>query len=248
MAIEMQKGSGIKQQLALLMLLISLSLFAAQEVASDDVILLSGTASGELFLNFTINSIAPVFSGSYSYDLVGIHIPPISSSFSISFPKGVIQNIEGKKISGYAYEAEGIYMPASPNNFTVSASKVRNLNIGLKKLQGSYENSSRVWMGKSTRLWITSQIQADKNGTATTSSDLLSPGSYDAKIFGNAAENVSQVNLTMTLIKKIIVNGRFNLCINTTGFPSGTYSITAKALNGSFHLDELKLDGLSTFG
>ena len=75
--------------------------------------------------------------------------------------------------------------------------------------------------GQIHEIWVTSQILADKNDVATTTSDLLSPGSYDVKIFGDAAENVSQVNLTMTLIKKIIVNGRFNIGINTTGFPSG---------------------------
>lgn len=47
---------------------------------------------------------------------------------------------------------------------------------------------------------------------------------------------------------KIIVNGRFNIGINTTGFPSGNYSITAKALNGSLRLDEIKLEGLSALG
>jgi tellurite resistance protein TehA-like permease len=54
-------------------------------------------------------------------------------------------------------------------------------------------------------------------------------------------ENVSQVNLTMTLVKKIIVNGPFRIGFTTTGFPSGSYSITAKALNGSFNLTELAI-------
>ena len=64
-------------------------------------------------------------------------------------------------------------------------------------------------------------------------------------LFGDAAANTSEVDLTMTLVKKIIVNGRFNLAINTSGFPSGDYSISASALNGSFSLDELEVGGLS---
>jgi hypothetical protein len=102
-----------------------------------------------------------------------------------------------------------------------------------------------VWKGEYTRTWITSQILADENSVATTTSDLLSPGSYQVKIFGDAADNVSQVNLTMTLVKKMILNGRFNIGINTTGFPAGNYSITAKALNGSFCLDEIRLEDSS---
>ena len=115
---------------------------------------------------------------------------------------------------------------------------VKNLNIGLKK--------APVKTGTNrTRIWVTSQIIADKNNIATTTSDLLSPGVYNAKIFGDAVENVSQVNLTMTLVKKIIVSGPFRIGLNTTGFPSGNYSIAAKALNGSFSFSELSMDDLS---
>jgi hypothetical protein len=204
-------------------------------LASEKMQLISGTGSGELLLNFTIHSTAPVYSGRYTCDLASIQIPPISSAFNVTITNE----------AGYSYLLPGVYIPGKPNNFTVSASKVKNLNIGLRKLQGSYENSSMVWKDRYTRTWITSQILPDKDSVATTTSDLLSPGSYQVKIFGDAAENVSQVNLTMALAKKIIVNGRFNIGINTTGFPAGDYSITAKALNGSFSLDEIKLEGSS---
>lgn len=207
-------------------------------------ILVSGVGSGELLLNFTIQDTAPVFNGSYSYDLVGIHIPPITSNFNVSMPY-LRKNSIGKDVHGYAFDAGGIYIPALPNNFTVSASKVKNLNIGVKKDQGSYENTSMVFTPEYTRIWAISQIEADKDGTATTTSDWISPGSYQIKIFGDAAENVSEVNLTMTLIKKMIVNGRFNLSINMTGFPSGSYRMSAKAINGSVRLDEINLEGFS---
>ena len=201
---------------------------------SAHVKLFSGAGSGEVLLNFTVHNTVPVFSGSYTYDLVGIHIPPIETF-----------NVSSSDKSGYSYTFPSIYIPGKPNNFTVTASKVKNLNIGLKKLQGSYANSSMVWMGKYTRIWVTLQILADKNGAATTTSDLLSPGIYQVKIFGDAAENVTQVNLTMTLVKKIVVSGPFKLSLNTTGFPSGKYLITAKALNGTFSLDELAIGDLN---
>ena len=207
--------------------------FTSIGLVSEKTQEITGVGSGELLLNFTILSAVPVFSGSYSYDIEDIHIPPISSTFNVSFPHIT------KKLSGYAYDAQGVYIPGMPNNFTVSATGVKNLNIGLKKEQGSYENSSNVWKDLFTRIWISTQVKADNHDVATIESNLISPGVYHVKIFGDAAQNVSKVNLTMTMVKKIIVNGRFNLSINTTGFPSGSYSMTAKALNGSFNLDEI---------
>jgi hypothetical protein len=112
----------------------------------------------------------------------------------------------------------------------------------LKKLQGSYENSSSVWKDLYTRIWITARVNATSDGMAMTESDLLSPGSYHAKIFGDAAKNVSSVDLTMTVVKKLVVNGHFNFRINTTGFPDGDYLFKAKALNGTFNMDEISME------
>ncbi|MCX6673628.1 MAG: hypothetical protein NTY37_07605 [Methanothrix sp.] len=218
-----------------LILLFSLCISIGIGVASYDRMQISGSGSGELLLNFSIHSTAPVISGRYSYDLIDIHIPPISSTLNVSFPPIT------RTLSGYAYDTEGIYIPNMPNNFTVSVAGVKNLNIGLKKQQGSYENTSNIWKNKYTRIWISSRAEANNHDLATIESYLISPGIYQAKIFGDAANNITKVDLKMTLVKKLIVNGRFNLSINTTGFPSGSYSITAKALNGTFSLDELEI-------
>jgi hypothetical protein len=194
---------------------------------------ISGSGNGELLLTVSIRRILPVISGKYSLDITGIHIPPISSTFNVTSSR-----------SGYAYDTEGTYLPNKPNNFSITASGVKNLNIGLKKIQGSYANSNAVWEGKSIRMWVSHQAVADKNGVAVQDSDLVSPGIYDARIFGDAA-NVSQVDLAITLVKKIFIDGRFHLSINTTGFPSGDYSMNVQALDGAMKLDELDLGGLS---
>ena len=206
----------------------------AEPLRSEDEKTISGSGKGEISLMVIIEHKVPVQSGVFSFDIQGINIPPISTPLTVTSSK-----------HGYSYNLTGIYMPNKPNNFTVTAKGVKNLNIGLKKLQGSYENSSMIWKGKFTRIWITTQVEADKEGNATASSDLLSPGNYDAKIFGDAAENTSVVDLTMTLVKKLIIDGRFSLAINTSGFPSGDYSMIARALNGSFSMDEMAVDGLS---
>jgi len=77
---------------------------------------------------------------------------------------------------------------------------------------------------------------------ASAENDLISPrGSYHVKIFGDAVENETEVDLLMSLEKILIVNGPFNLLINTTGFPDGSYSVNARALNGSFNFEEISL-------
>jgi len=216
-----------KKYLISLMLLILFYLLSCMGSTSDGIYAVSGNGSGELELKITITNTIPVFSGSYSCDILGINIPPLSTPF----------NAIGSD-KGYAFSLPGVYIPGKPNVFTVSAGSVKNLNIGLKK--------APVKTGTNrTRIWVTNQIIADKNNIATTTSDLLSPGVYNAKIFGDAVENVSQVNLTMTLVKKIIVSGPFRIGLDTTGFPSGNYSIAAKALNGSFSFSELSMDDLS---
>jgi len=184
---------------------------------------ISGTGYGELLLTFTVEDAAPVYSGRYSYDIVNITIPPISTPIEVAGSK-----------TGYAYTLPGIFMPDKPNNFTVTAEGVKNLNIGLKKPQGE-----RI------RTWVSTQVEASEEGMATEETDLISPGSYHVKIFGDALDDVTMVNLTMTMEKKLIIEGEFSLGIDTTGFPSGNYSINAKAVNGSFSLDEIEIGGLS---
>jgi len=120
-------------------------------------------------LNFTVREVLPVFSGRYNQDLVGINMPPLSSPWSVN----------GSSI-GYAYDMLGIHLPAKPNDFYVTAQGVKDLNIGLRK--------SPVKDGiNATRTWVTSQINADPTGKAIARTDLVSPGSYHAKIFGEAA-------------------------------------------------------------
>jgi hypothetical protein len=43
-----------------------------------------------------------------------------------------------------------------------------------------------------------------------------------------------------------LINGRFDLALNTSGFPSSNYSINAKAINESVRFDEINLEGPSS--
>lgn len=197
---------------------------------TDEEKLISGVGFGELLLTFTIKKELPVFSGRYSYDIAGIHVPPISTPV----------NVEGSR-TGYSYSMPSVFIPGKPNNFTVTARGVKTLSIGLKELSGSGE-TNEIWKAEHPRAWVSTQAKADEKGTARIDSDLVSPSVYNAKIFGEAADNASKVDLTMTVVKKLVVNGPYNLSINTTGFPEGDYSFRLKSLNGTLGIDEMLIE------
>ncbi len=71
-------------------------------------------------------------------------------------------------------------------------------------------------------------------------------GRYQFKIFGDAIDNATQVALEMKVVKKLLINGRFDLALNTSGFPTSNYSINAKAINESVRFDEINLNGPSS--
>ncbi|MFZ2471241.1 MAG: hypothetical protein WAW52_04790 [Methanothrix sp.] len=188
---------------------------------------LSGEGKGEILLTIQVNSILPVFNGRYSMDIVGANMPPISSNWTVTGSE-----------KGYSYDLPGIHMPGKPNNFTVIASNVKNLNVGVKK--------DPVAGGANfTRTWISTRATAGEDATAKIENDLISPGRYQFKIFGEAIDNTTQVALEMKVVKKLLINGRFNLALNTSGFPTSNYSINAKAINESVRFDEINLEGPS---
>jgi UDP-N-acetylglucosamine:LPS N-acetylglucosamine transferase len=126
-------------------------------------------------------------------------------------------------------------MPSKPNNFTIQASNVKNLNVGVKKdpVEGRINF---------TRTWISTRANANEDGTARIDNDMISPGRYQFKIFGDAIDNATQVALEMKVVKKLLINGRFDLALNTSGFPTSNYSINAKAINESVRFDEINLN------
>ncbi|MCK9441059.1 MAG: hypothetical protein M0Q13_06535 [Methanothrix sp.] len=189
---------------------------------------LSGYGKGEILLTIQVSSILPVFRGRYSMDIVGANMPPISSNWTVTGTK-----------NGYSYDLPGIHMPNKPNNFTVVAKGVKNLNVGVKK--DPVEGGANF-----TRTWISTRANAGEDGTARIENDMISPGRYQFKIFGEAIDNATQVNLEMKVVKKLLINGRFDLALNTSGFPSSNYSINAKAINESVCFDEINLEGPSS--
>jgi hypothetical protein len=195
---------------------------------------ISGYGQGEVLLTVSIKTTLPVFAGRYNLDIIGINIPPISTPIKVTASK-----------NGYDYDTEGISLPKKPNNFTVFAYGVEDLNIGVRKAPGAGFLKEGFSGQEYPRVWVSSQVKANADGVASIDSDLISPGEYDIKIFGDAKENITSVDLNMSLVKKAVINGRFNLSINTTGFPEGNYAVSMQALNGSLSLGSLAIEDIS---
>ena len=117
----------------------------------------------------------------------------------------------------YRYDLKDIEIPSKPNSFTVTTKNVKNLRVGVKIL-----------------IWITKSFPAS-GGVATLSLGDVLPGNYDVKIFGDAVNGASTVDLhvTASLKTKTDSNGNFKAKIGTKGLPPGVYTITAAAPDGA---------------
>lgn len=184
---------------------------------------LSGSGSGDLLLVLRINDSLPVFSGRYSEDLVGVHMPPVSlnqTSRKDAAPAAPGQPQEGA------------------GSFSVTASGAKSMELAVRPYPASGStNETGSWQGA---------VDSQSPGNVTANADSISPGVYQIKIFGEARDDATYVNLTLTFVERLSLEGPFNLSINNTGFPPGPYSLSAKAINGSFDLDDLQLRGLGT--
>ncbi|MDD1760839.1 MAG: hypothetical protein LUQ59_01270 [Methanothrix sp.] len=121
------------------------------------------------------------------------------SSFAMNLP-----------VSGGQYEYETtIQVPQKPNRFTVSARNVQDLNAGVKIV-----------------IWITKGFQAS-GGTVRLSQADVPPGRYNLKMFGSALPGSIAVPVDIKAETQVLAdsNGKYELTIDTTGIPAGSYRI-----------------------
>jgi len=131
----------------------------------------------------------------------------------------------------YQYETR-ISVPQKPNRFTVKVQNVQDLNAGVK-------------MG----IWLTKRFEAS-GGMATLSKADIPPGSYSLKIFGQALAGRSTVPVDMRVETEVEAdsNGDYSLTIDTTGIPSGEYSIQGAGQTKTINVSQAATSTASSQG
>ncbi|MCQ1535080.1 hypothetical protein FTO70_05130 [Methanosarcina sp. KYL-1] len=111
----------------------------------------------------------------------------------------------------YSYRLAEVKIPSGEENcFTVEAEPVQSLQVAVKKL-----------------IWITLNGNVNE-GVGTVSHSNVPPLTYEVKIYGNAQEGESSVNLTITASQTITADseGNFRYEYDTDSMPAGDYEIS----------------------
>lgn len=142
----------------------------------------------------------------------------LSSSFELSLP------VSGGK---YSCDFTDIYFPKGEKKFSVTAENVKNIRASLSPV---------FW--QTIEYPLSGPENAKEEGIATLSISFPATmhgakidisGKKNVKVYGDAAEGATSVNLKSAMSIKVSANstGYFELDINTGGAPKGEFLITA---------------------
>jgi len=141
--------------------------------------------------------------------------PGESVPITLSFTKALT-------VSGGEYDLplNGVNIPQTPNNFVVRAEGVLNLNVAVKVF-----------------FWITKSADAS-GGVATVSQGGVPPGTYTARIYGQAAPGVISVSVTVMASTTVTMgpDGRYTFSYDTLVIPAGDFTAGIGGLTRSITL------------
>ncbi len=150
----------------------------------------------------------------------------IGSSFEIALPVS-----DGK----YSREFNGIQFPAGEKTFSVTAENIKNIRISLypvfwQTIEYPQEGPLNATNGTAT---ISVSFPVTWNGITIDIS-----GKKNVKVYGDAADDATAVNLKVATSKKVIAdsNGNFTLDISTEGVPLGEFLITAGEIEKTVYI------------
>lgn len=118
----------------------------------------------------------------------------------------------------YQLVLRDIVIPTGSNSIMVKATNVKSMYVGLKQ---------KVWTT------VTAKVV---NGVSTLTQNNLSPGKYDAVIYGNS--RASSVQLSVTASKSLTADSRgyYTYVYNSAGMPKGKYTVKVGSVTKSFVL------------
>ncbi|MEM4706131.1 MAG: hypothetical protein QXW27_01150 [Candidatus Methanomethylicaceae archaeon] len=110
----------------------------------------------------------------------------------------------------YEYRIYGVKIPYASNTFKVEAYGIKNLNVAVKLFF----------------FWITKSINGN-GGYASISQSNIPIGTYDVVIYGEAENNLTNVELRITASTTIITNeeGLYTYSLDTSYIPEGTFTV-----------------------
>ncbi len=141
----------------------------------------------------------------------------LNSSFEISIPVS-----DGE----YLGEFNGIDIPKGEKKFSVTAENIKNIRLSIypvvwRTIEYPLEGPLNATNGTAT---ITISFPANYYGVTI---DIY--GEKDIKVYGDAAENATHINLKTEMSIKVITDagGYFKLNVSTKGIPAGEFLISA---------------------
>ncbi len=118
----------------------------------------------------------------------------------------------------YQFVLRGIVIPTGSNSITIKTTNVKSMSVGIK--QG-------IWTT------ITAKVV---NGVSTLTQNNISPGKYDAIIYGNSGASSIQLSVTASKTLTADSKGNYTYVYNSAGMPKGKYTVKVGNVSKSFVL------------
>lgn len=119
----------------------------------------------------------------------------------------------------YQLVLRGIVIPTGSNSITVKTTNVKSMSVGLKQ-----------------RMWTTITAKV-VNGGSTLTQNNISPGTYDAIIYGNSGASSIQLSITASKTLTADSKGNYTFVYNSAGMPKGKYAVKVGSVSKSFVLN-----------
>jgi hypothetical protein len=161
--------------------------------------------------DFTITPSNPVVGDSIT--IKGTATPNTPVTIQISYDKS-LPVLNG----AYQFVLRGVVIPTGSNSITVKTTNVKSMSVGLKQ-----------------KLWTTVTAKV-VNGVSTLTQNNLSPGTYDAIIYGNSGASSIQLSVVAAKTLTSDSKGNYIYVYNSSGMPKGKYTVKVGNVTKSFML------------
>jgi len=119
----------------------------------------------------------------------------------------------------YQLALKGIVVPTGSNSITVKTTNVQSMSVGMKR-----------------GMWTTITAKV-VNGVSTLTQNNISPGTYDAIIYGKSGASSIQLSVASSKTLTADSKGNYTFVYNSSGMPKGKYTVKVDNISKSFVLN-----------